>query len=388
MVKSKHRSDARITIGYFDTHPLTFMAASKWVHFYMYLQNIKTPNLILSCEAGFNEKTLPIPLNFSKGQITHIMQFKEIISLGLAVLLAFSINLKSNAATLKNTQNITKTTSYTSVLTSLRQQNAAISTSPSLFPILPASGEVKQNEYVTIDYGHADNGYVLIRYNQPTDEEVRVYIYNGNAYDAFILNPNSDWTTIALSDGDGAYTIKVMEHAYDGLFWSRLNFDLEVSLKDPLSPYLLSNYNIDFSSSPNATSIAQHISRSCTTTKETVDTIQSFVAAVLSFDHANQDSYQWYDNPDLDEILERRNGVCKHYSILMCGMLRSLGIPAKMEYGYLSNGNYHAWISAYIPNKGWVRYDPSLISVCSSNSISWARDYISNDSNYIVTKTF
>jgi len=37
----------------------------------------------------------------------------------------------------------------------------------------------------------------------------------------------------------------------------------------------------------------------------------------------------------------------------MSAMLRSQGIPTKLEVGY-SGEAYHAWISTYIKESGWV----------------------------------
>lgn len=34
-------------------------------------------------------------------------------------------------------------------------------------------------------------------------------------------------------------------------------------------------------------------------------------------------------------------------------MLRSQGIPARLEVGYAGSA-YHAWISAYVEEKGWI----------------------------------
>ena len=46
-------------------------------------------------------------------------------------------------------------------------------------------------------------------------------------------------------------------------------------------------------------------------------------------------------------------GICFDYAALMTAMLRSQGIPTKLEIGY-SGEVYHAWISTYIDEIGWV----------------------------------
>ena len=46
-------------------------------------------------------------------------------------------------------------------------------------------------------------------------------------------------------------------------------------------------------------------------------------------------------------------GICFDYAALMTSMLRSQRIPTKLEVGYAGE-TYHAWISTYVDDKGWV----------------------------------
>ena len=57
--------------------------------------------------------------------------------------------------------------------------------------------------------------------------------------------------------------------------------------------------------------------------------------------------------PDPDETLETGKGICFDYAALMVTMLRSQRIPARLEIGYAGTV-YHAWISAYVDDIGWV----------------------------------
>lgn len=49
-----------------------------------------------------------------------------------------------------------------------------------------------------------------------------------------------------------------------------------------------------------------------------------------------------------------QKGICYDYAALMTAMLRSQGIPTRMEVGYVSGGVYHARISTYIAEVGWI----------------------------------
>ena len=73
-------------------------------------------------------------------------------------------------------------------------------------------------------------------------------------------------------------------------------------------------------------------------------------------------------NFTLDEIIEKRIGVCQHFSTLYIGLLNSIGIKAVYIHGFSADdddiyNNYeidtsygHAWIIAYINDK-WIGLD-------------------------------
>ena len=83
-------------------------------------------------------------------------------------------------------------------------------------------------------------------------------------------------------------------------------------------------------------------------------------------------------------------GICLDYAAVMASMLRSQNIPTRLEVGYAGNA-YHAWISTYITDIGWVN------GVIEFNGTSWSlmdptfaantnettlKNFIGNGSNY------
>jgi transglutaminase-like putative cysteine protease len=73
----------------------------------------------------------------------------------------------------------------------------------------------------------------------------------------------------------------------------------------------------------------------------------------------------------LEEVWEKRRGVCQDFAHLGIACLRSLGLPARYVSGYLrtrpSEGKErfvgadasHAWFSVFCPGAGWVDCDPT-----------------------------
>jgi protein-glutamine gamma-glutamyltransferase len=73
-----------------------------------------------------------------------------------------------------------------------------------------------------------------------------------------------------------------------------------------------------------------------------------------------------------DFLLHSREGYCEHFATAAAILLREAGVPTRLVSGFLqgewnSLGRYfmvrqrdaHTWIEAYLPEKGWVPFDPT-----------------------------
>jgi transglutaminase-like putative cysteine protease len=74
----------------------------------------------------------------------------------------------------------------------------------------------------------------------------------------------------------------------------------------------------------------------------------------------------------LDEVFEKRHGVCQDFAHVMIAGLRGLGLPAAYVSGYLRTippegqprlqgaDATHAWVSLWCgPKQGWIGFDPT-----------------------------
>jgi transglutaminase-like putative cysteine protease len=70
------------------------------------------------------------------------------------------------------------------------------------------------------------------------------------------------------------------------------------------------------------------------------------------------------------ETIERQEGACRDFALLMMEAARSLGFAARFVTGYvyvphrdgsvrLGGGSTHAWCQIYVPGSGWVEFDPT-----------------------------
>jgi transglutaminase-like putative cysteine protease len=86
------------------------------------------------------------------------------------------------------------------------------------------------------------------------------------------------------------------------------------------------------------------------------------------------------------ETLDRGQGSCRDFALLMIEAVRSLGFAARFVSGYqydpssdpagdpalnsrLMAGATHAWVQIYLPGAGWVEFDPTNAIVGGKNLI-------------------
>jgi len=88
-------------------------------------------------------------------------------------------------------------------------------------------------------------------------------------------------------------------------------------------------------------------------------------------------------------VMKERKGVCQDFAHLAISCIHCLGLPARYVSGYLETlapagkeklvgvDASHAWIAAFIPEVGWVDFDPTNNQLANDQyiTIGWGRDY-------------
>jgi len=91
----------------------------------------------------------------------------------------------------------------------------------------------------------------------------------------------------------------------------------------------------------------------------------------------------------LKDVLKHRKGVCQDFAHLAIACLRIQGLSARYISGYLETippegeqklqgaDASHAWFSVYVPQQGWVDFDPTNAQLPAEQHITaaWGRDY-------------
>ncbi len=264
--------------------------------------------------------------------------------------------------------------------------------------LLPqASGAVVYgNDVASIDASNAAEGYVMVRYaGGAAKAKMQITQPDGTQY-TYNLGQSGDYETFPLPGGNGAYHIDVLENAYDDMYALAFAQDIEVTLNDEFKPFLYPNQYAWYTQESKATAYALELSEESSDDLNYVENVYRYVTGNIAYDKELAANIPTGYIPDVDRTMETGKGVCFDYASLMTSMLRSQGIPTKLEVGY-SGEAYHAWIDVYLKDAGWVDkiikfdgnswtlMDPTL---AANNNRSSVGEYIGDGSNYTVKYSY
>lgn len=91
----------------------------------------------------------------------------------------------------------------------------------------------------------------------------------------------------------------------------------------------------------------------------------------------------------LKEVMKEKKGVCQDFAQIAIACVRSMGLPARYVSGYIETlpppgkekligtDASHAWFSVFIPQYGWIDFDPTNNQIPKNQHIvvAYGRDY-------------
>lgn len=207
-------------------------------------------------------------------------------------------------------------------------------------------------ETAFIDYSNTAEGYICIKDTSDTDR-VQIQITNpdGSVYPYPLAM--GDWEAFPLTCGDGSYTANVLEHLSGDQYAIALSLTLDVKLNDEFRPFLYPNQYVDYGKDSRAIALGCKLSDQSADDLNYISNVYNFVTQNITYDTELAANLPNNYIPDVDHTLETKTGICFDYASLMTAMLRSQGIPTKLQVGY-SGTVYHAWISTWLKETGWV----------------------------------
>lgn len=258
--------------------------------------------------------------------------------------------------------------------------------------LIPAADgiTVYSNSYVTIDASHMEEGYIMASYSgssnrvklQLSGPDYMTYTYDLAGY---------DYEVFPLSAGDGIYQLGVYENVEGNQYATVFSQELSVTISNTVGPFLYPNQYVKFNASSNVVSTAEELVADAHDDLEAIIDVYEYVLGNITYDYDKAANVQSGYIPNVDEILKSKTGICLDYAAVMASMLRSQQIPTRLEVGYAGEA-YHAWISTYVEDQGWVNgiiqfdgqnwsiMDPTFAANASERNL---KSFIGDGSNYV-----
>ena len=243
------------------------------------------------------------------------------------------------------------------------------------------------SESVTIDASHISEGYIMVSYTG-TNEKVKLQI-TGPDEVVYTYDLHGDYETFPLTAGSGSYTVGVFENIEGTSYSTLFTQTIDVKIDDEFGPYLYANQYVNFDGDSKVVEKAEELSKPCNDDLEVIEQVYNYMISNFTYDYDKAESVQSGYLPDVDEVFEAQTGICFDYAAVMAAMLRSQRIPTRLEVGYAGDV-YHAWISTYIEEQGWVngiiQFDGKnweLMDPTFASTSSKPEDFITNTDEYI-----
>ena len=224
-----------------------------------------------------------------------------------------------------------------------------------IYPTVASGEQVKESNNCVIDYSNTADGYVMVKFKKALGPTLKCVVTTGgqalNDGYKYTLSVNK-YQVIPLTEGNTAYTIYLL-YEVGGRYAMEMTLKVNVEMTDQFGPYLRPNQFVNYTKSTKVVKKAASITKNCKNDLAEVKKAYNYVIKNYKYDKKLARTVKPGYVPNLNKIYKKKKGICFDYAALMSAMLRSQRIPTKLEVGY-SGDVYHAWISCYVDEIGWV----------------------------------
>jgi hypothetical protein len=271
----------------------------------------------------------------------------------------------------------------TATINSVTKRNS----NPVVYTPVASGVTVYSNSLAEIDASNVSEGYIMVNY-KGTNPKVKLQMTGSNGV-TYTYNLNGGYETFPLSAGSGTYKIAIYENVTGNQYSTALSQTITANITNTFGPYLYPNQYVNFNASSKVVAKAKELAAGCTSDLDVVTKVYNY-ATTITYDYNKANTVQSGYTPDPDAILASGTGICFDYAAVMASMLRSQDIPTRLEVGYAGTA-YHAWISTYIKDVGWVNgiisfdgtnwslMDPTFAASTDETTL---KNFIGDGSNY------
>lgn len=256
--------------------------------------------------------------------------------------------------------------------------------------LVPSAGgkDVYGTGTAKIDASNASQGYLVCNYSGG-NAKVKLQITGSNGI-TYTYNLRGGNEVFPLTSGSGTYKVGIYENVAGNKYSVATQQNINVNISNQFGPYLYPSQYVDFKPGSATVARGNQLAAGCSTDLQVVENVYNYVVKNIKYDFNKAKTVQSGYISNVDGILASGAGICLDYAAVMTSMLRSQGIPTRLEVGY-ANTAYHAWLSTYIKDVGWVngiikfdgtswsRMDPTFASTSGTKG---AKSFVGDGTNY------
>lgn len=224
-----------------------------------------------------------------------------------------------------------------------------------LLPQYAQDGFIKKNGTV-VDASQADQGYVHVKHKE-SKKRLKLRISKGNDTYTYDLNQDGEFETFPLQLGSGKYKISVYQQVKGSQYSSVSSLSVSAKLEDEMLPFLYPSQYCWYDADSPVVAQSEALCAQIDGVQGKVDAVEAYVTGRFMYDYMkafNIGSVTTY-LPDVNDVFEKKTGICFDLAAVVCCMLRAQGIPTQLVIGY-ADAAYHAWNRVYVEGR-WQLID-------------------------------
>ena len=219
-----------------------------------------------------------------------------------------------------------------------------------------------------VDASGASDGYFFAAVSRQTNHRLKLRVIKDGTTLTYDLKTDTSYELFPLQLGAGYYEIYLYENVSGKKYSQEGVIGINVKMENPDAAFLVPSQYISYTKASEAIAKADSLCAG-KSEKEAFDTICEFMKTSFAYDFIKAVTIKPGMLPDIDGSYSKRMGVCQDLSAIMCCMLRTQQIPARMIIGY-ADKQYHAWTMTKINGKD-VFFDPTA----ALSAISAVKEY-------------
>ena len=206
----------------------------------------------------------------------------------------------------------------------------------------------------TVDASNASQGYVMVKHAQ-SSKKLKMRISKGDDTYTYDLADTGEYDTFTLPFGSGKYKVQFFKQVSGNRYSNEASLSFTADIADETLPFLYPNQYISYTPQSAAVAKAAELCEGLATDADKLKAIRKYVVTAILYDFVRATTVQTGYLPVVDEVLSQGKGICFDYAALTACMLRTQGVPTRLEIGY-ADTVYHAWNTVLIDGQ-WLRVD-------------------------------